>query len=219
MPPLPPLPNTVKVQFVWAGPNATKANNFYYALMGTGWTPTPANLLAVAEAAFAAFGSISGGGPINLANAAWSLNDCVVYDNGGTTENQAVFSEPQTGQVTGNCLPPNCAAVCSWTIPAHYRGGHPRTYLPGISESALTSPGYNSLATSFRTNLGNAFKAFANAFNAALIGSITEELGTIAHKRLGVLLDPPVFYPYTAGTIHGRLDSQRRRLGKESLFL
>jgi len=216
MPPRPPLINTCRIVVPWTGPNGTKAANIMHCLMGPGWTPSPSNLQLLAQNVHNSFNS-------SLLTAqvggSWTQGVIACYDNGGTTENQGSFAATLGGAAAGNTLPPNCCTVVSWTIPAHYRGGHPRTYLPGTPESGLTSVGSNQLASSLRTSLATAWGSFLTAFNAALIGTVTEQLISLAYTRGGVALSSPSWYPITGGTIHGRLDSQRRRLGKEAAFM
>lgn len=217
MPPRPPLANTVKIELNWAGPNATKATNIMYALMGTGWSPNATSLGEVASNYWTAIGT--GGNPIQgVVSEDWSTVSVTAIDNSGATEIAVVSDHSSPGTIAQSPLSPNCAQVLSWTINAHYRGGHPRMYIPGVATTSVTEAGSNELTSTIRSAISAFGSAFLTAFNDALAGSIAEALGTIAYHRNNVPLATPVFYPYTGGEVHGRLDSQRRRLGKESLF-
>lgn len=217
----PPLLNTVRLVVYYTGPNGTKANNVFHVLMGTGWSPSPANLATLAENFFTTwFKTTSGGGPGNYGSTIWTGQSVTCYDNGGTTENEGVYTAAAPGGTAGNCLPPQCANTISWNIPAHYKGGHPRTYLPGTPEAALVSPGSNQLSSSWRSALAALCQSFLTNFAGSLVAGAAETLGTIRYTTKGVPIEGgPVFYPFNGGTIHGRIDSQRRRSGKESLLL
>lgn len=219
MPPLPPLANTVKIMTTWSGPNSTKAANIMWALMGSGWTPSTTNLASLA-ANVAASWNYTGTQALGVyPTTPWAPGTITCTDNGGGTENQAQITFTNASSGNTNPLPPNCAAVVSWQIPAHYRGGHPRTYLPGPTSQGLQTASGNQWSSAFRTGLATAAGNFLTHFNGLTVGASSEALGCIAHHRNGVLLATPVFYPFSGGIIHGRVDSQRRRLGKESLFL
>jgi hypothetical protein len=189
--------------------------------MSGGWEPTVANLASVATNWQIAFIYNVSGAPNGFMSAVselWEITSTNAYDNTGATENVGSSAGPYPGSVSGNCLPPNCAAGVSWSIPAHYRGGHPRMYLPGVPETALTTPGQPSLASTFRATLAAAAGSFLTKFAEGVVAGIAEELGTVSYSRDNEPLAEPPFYPYTGGEVHGRLDSQRRRLGKEALY-
>lgn len=219
MPPRPPLANTVKLECNWVGPNSVKAANIMYALMGTGWTPTVPNLIDVATNLYTAWNASATAFWGSISNL-WQMNSIVAYDTGGTTENsgQYGFIKPGTGTGT-NPLPPSVALVISWTIPAHYRGGHPRTYIPGMLENGLTTAGGNAWTSGLRNAVAAFGGAFLNSFLTSTAAGIAEQLGTISFRRNNAPLATPVFYPFTGGVVHGRIDSQRRRTGKELTYL
>jgi hypothetical protein len=47
-------------------------------------------------------------------------------------------------------------------------------------------------------------------------GTIGLTLGMWQYHSHNQVVNPPQFFPYTGVRIHGRVDSQRRRLGKET---
>lgn len=107
------------------------------------------------------------------------------------------------------------AAACtivSWTSNAYWRGGKPRTYLPGVQQaynsgnSALTIAG-----DTWYTDHGNTFHTAVNAIAAT--GITNTQHGFVHFFSAGVLLTPGVFYPITGATVHPRFGTQRRRLG------
>jgi hypothetical protein len=219
MPPLPPLADTVKLETTWTGPNGTKAANIMYALMGTGWVVSVPNLTTLANNLITAWNHTGTACLGAFVCPPWGSAQVIATDNGGTTEDSVSVPWTNTNGGNTNPLPPNCAAVISWAIPAHYRGGHPRTYLPGPTNAALQVANGNQWTSSFRSSLAAAAQNFLTSFAAGIVAGAVEQLGTVSHFRNNAPLATPVFYPYTGGTIHGRVDSQRRRLGKESLYL
>jgi hypothetical protein len=219
MPPRPPLAGTVIITLNWLGPNSVKAANVFHAMMGGTFNPTVANLSTIATNMQTALraGTTPNIIMVNISSA-WELLSIAVVDNGGSTENAVVLPDGGKGSDAPTPLPPNCAACISWQIGAHYRGGHPRTYLPGIASANLAAVGGNWWLTAFRTTLTNAAQSMLNSFNAATAGGSSETLGTISYFRAGELLAKPNWYPYLLPNVHQRVDSQRRRLGKENVL-
>jgi len=87
-----------------------------------------------------------------------------------------------------------------------------------LPTAATSASGGAALSSTWRTTWAQAAGAFLQAFAAGVVGGATEQLGSIAYRRNNAPLATPVFYPYQGGIIHGRLDTQRRRLGKESAY-
>lgn len=117
-----------------------------------------------------------------------------------------------TGTNTAND-PTELCTVVSWTTGVYWRGGKPRSYIPGnlvasradkhkISSANCVS--YASIANSFRTDC-----------NAATSGAITgTSLGFVSFRSHGADRSPPLFFAYTGAKVHPKLGTQRRRLGK-----
>jgi hypothetical protein len=109
----------------------------------------------------------------------------------------------------------NDAAACwliDWGISDRYRGGHPRTYMPGPNTAHITNG--SQIDGTMRPSMVTAANAFLTAVNAIVHGHITKvELGTVAFARANAWLTPPVFKPYTSAGIRQLLATQRRRIG------
>lgn len=111
-------------------------------------------------------------------------------------------------------------AICiSLVNGKRYRGGHPRQYLSGVNASAYTSG--KTLSGTVITNYKNSFTAFINAINALTNGGTTWAVSSVGfyHKVNGVQAYrvPPEVLPITGIKVHNRIDTQRRRLGKETV--
>lgn len=149
-----------------------------------------------------------------------SETNIVLFGDNGQTFS-AVSASPTSGQDSGVVLPSNVALVISWKASVYYRGGHPRTYLPGLvqdrladsrSWSAQTIADFNAAAQQFRstvqgsTPIGVTNVTFGYLQQFAAGGSL---------KVPREYLTPPVFHPIVGWAVHPRVDSQRRRLGRE----
>lgn len=116
---------------------------------------------------------------------------------------------------TGTSLPASAAAGISWVISRRYRGGHPRTYIPGLTSADLQSGTTNTLAATFQGNLQSAAGSFLADIEAIGVGGRTYVPVCVHYFRHGALLTPPLVDNITGAAVHPRMDSQRRRLGKE----
>lgn len=185
------------------------AQVFHAQLTITG-TVTQANLdawtTAFAAAWTARLGSLI---PIGTAQ---TLCKTTLYLPGGLA---MLSSAPMTGTGSGAALNDNSAApVISWTSLAYWRGGKPRTYQPGIAASNMNSDGH-TVTSGYKTALTTAATSFRTDVNALTAGAITGTVfGFVSFYTGGVLRTPAVFFPFTGASVHARLGSQRRRLGK-----
>lgn len=215
MPSRPTLAGTVKLEIGWTGPNAQPARNIMYAFCSNpGDVPT---LLAMATNLYDALTSTGGSFYLlEYLSTSWALTSVTAIDNSGTSDNYAQYTATTAGSEGSGAPMSNQVAIgVSWTIDSRYRGGHPRSYIPGVQSTILASGSGSQLAASFITNIQTAANNIITRFNAGTLpGTDTEELGTIRYA--GKTGGPyPKFYPFQGALIHPRLDTQRRRLGKE----
>lgn len=119
------------------------------------------------------------------------------------------------GTGEGTALPANVAVGISWRVAAHYRGGHPRTYLCGITQDMTDTVTTIAPATAF------AIRDAANVFHTAveditgISGVTTVEHGTMSFVNDGAWRTPPLFRRIQLAAVDARLDTQRRRLGRD----
>lgn len=111
-------------------------------------------------------------------------------------------------------------AICISLINGkRYRGGHPRQYLSGVNATNFTNG--HTLSGTVITNYKNSYTAFINAINALTNGGTTWQVCSVGyyHKVGGVqtFRVPPEVLPITGVKVHNRIDTQRRRLGKETV--
>lgn len=219
MPPKPPLANTVKLEVNWANSLGRPAHNIAYAqFAGSVDTSSPTLLGQVAAALFSAFTT---GSPhiMSQLSAQWNLVSVTCSDNSGASDAQATTtSSPFAGASSGPSLPPQCAVCISWDIAARYRGGKPRWYLPGVPNTAQTETDDSGLSSTFATAVEQGANQLESQFNASSPGGNDIILGTISYFTGKAPRVTPLFRPFAAARVHERLDSQRRRSGKESAF-
>lgn len=123
-----------------------------------------------------------------------------------------------TGTGSSTAMPGQVSCCVSWKIPNRYRGGHPRMYLP---PAAFTSSSNGQVwTTAYVTAVLAAARAFRNAINASPAGGATWQLCAVSyfHKVGGVeaYKTPPEIYIVSDAAVHTRVDTMRRRLGKET---
>lgn len=139
----------------------------------------------------------------------------ILYNPGGDL--LAGFSPVSgAGGSNGTPLPANIAMCISWHINQHYKGGHPRTYLPGQEQQFTVDH------SSWSTAHVSSTTAQANQFHTALealppMGSRVTSVqhGVVSYIRQKEWRNPPVFYRISDAEVDTRIDSQRRRLGAD----
>jgi len=133
----------------------------------------------------------------------------------GPTELSAAGALALAGTNGTDGEPAQVSAALSWQIAAYYRGGHPKTYMAGMASGHLANvrdldPTYQAALVSG----GAAFIAAVNALTTATITAVT--LGTVSFASGNAWRGTPVFRAYgSTPQVHPRIDTQRRRLGKE----
>lgn len=129
-------------------------------------------------------------------------------------------SNPDNGGDTGSELPLSNCVVITWHITAAYRGGKPRNYLSGMTESMTggsTNSITNTIANAFRTG----WTAILTGVNAMTLDALPVSMGTYsafkdAAERAGT--PPPVartvqlFRAYNSCVVKTQIGTQRLRL-------
>jgi hypothetical protein len=141
-----------------------------------------------------------------------------VTDLSSRTGNQGLDQVGGAGASATTPYPANVAVALTLKIANRYRGGHPRMYLPGVPGNASSNG--RTLNSTNQNAYTNAGRAFLTHINSLTIGSTTWALAAVSyyHKVGGIeaYKVPPDVYVITDIICHGRLDSMRRRLGKET---
>lgn len=171
-----------------------------------GGSSDPVDLLAL----LGAFVGIGIANLIELMSAALVVNTARLDYSDGTSS-VIVMGGFSTiaGTHGGGVLPASDAAVISWLGGWNYRGGKPRTYLPGLTQDRLAST--QSLDLGFTASL--AARAIDTLSEWAAIPSAHPAFPVVTP---GVLLgntvaSPGTFAPFTGCVVRPQIGEQRRR--------
>jgi hypothetical protein len=154
------------------------------------------------------------------------MTACTARDLSSDMGNEATAGTPWVGTRGTELLSPATSAVVSHSISRHYRGGHPRTYLPvGISSdvatSGLWSTGFvSSVDTAWGTFVGGVLGAspygslaIAQLVNVSYFGppnrTITGSTGRV--RTVSTVRDTPIVDRITGHVTRRNIGSQRRR--------
>src|SRR5215471_15175617 len=106
----------------------------------------------------------------------------------------------------------SASQVISWTHSQYYKGGKPRTYVPGIG-TTFTTDG-KTLTAARVTAIAAAGNSFHTAVNALSSGTITQtQHGFCRFMSGGNPFPVGQFFPINGAKAHPRIGSQRGRLG------
>jgi hypothetical protein len=180
-----------------------------YLQVTTDGTKTAADLKTVIDAYVAAFflrmkASMSASVTLNDVKAVWitSVGNEIAYEN---SVNDVMTGGTMVGNVS-TCI------VLNWAIGAYYRGGHPRTYLPGVVLASTTNN--NALTSAYQASIAAAAALWLSDTNALTATHIlTVKLGTVSFQTLKAWRTPPIFRAYTSASVRAIMGTQRRRLG------
>jgi hypothetical protein len=151
--------------------------------------------------------------PQQTATVVYSLAKAVCFTPGG---GELVSSSAMTGAGTSGGTQVSDQSACfvvSWTTNVYWRGGKPRTYLPGPANALVTNS--STIAAGTITSLGTAATNFRSDVNALTSGTITgTSFGFVSFSTGNAPRTPPLFFAIVGAKIHPRLGTQRRRLGR-----
>ena len=157
--------------------------------------------------------------PLCHANVTMNQVDLVDMTNrGAAIATVTGLAHPGTRAGTDN--PNAVACVVSWKINHRYRGGHPRSYLPAGVAADITNG--RTWSSTFQTLATTNSNAFLTAVNAIATGGKTFKMVGMSfyghNPTTGDLVYnvPPVPYTINSALVHGRVDTHRSRLGKET---
>ncbi len=116
------------------------------------------------------------------------------------------------GAVATAPLGAQAAVVLSWLSGAYWRGGKPRTYMPGVPATMIDTN--HSLSDTLKADVISAAAGFRTAINAIKTPALDLlTLGVVSYASNKQWRTTPLFLGFTGVTVHDRLASQRRRLG------
>jgi hypothetical protein len=220
--PLPPVANTAKAEFLFTGgqsPRLSSAVNILYLQWPSPVAATADILSALANGALTWWGTHFKS--VLSVSAGLTAVRLTMVDGSGT---QGVSTgASQNGTAGAGMLPPQCTACISWLGAPAYRGGKPRTYFPFLPDTAI-SPNTPQLTGTYANQLKTAANAALADESWTNVLSVPAQLGTVSYIKKALNPTPPyhrttpLFWQYLGCRVHERLDSQRRRSGKEGSF-
>jgi len=104
-----------------------------------------------------------------------------------------------------------CCFVVNWIISSLYRGGHPRSYMPGVDGTTVSNG--SDISSGMVSTFATAAEAFRNAINAITSTNVTAVvMGTVRFQQADTWLSPPAFFAYTSSRVRSKIGTQRRRI-------
>lgn len=219
MPPLPNVPNVIRCDLHWqVGVDANALSRFYFSY--TGSAPSSANLNSLCT-------SVRNAWTTDLQsfyNATGGLLRVVMTDLSSDSGAQGTDLTAVSGTRSGNDLPNATAVLFNHVIARRYRGGKPRSYIPFLTTSDLTTGVWT---TSVANSLQAAFTSFIAAVIGASAGSTTIEAHvnvsfyngftsvqnpvTKRYRNVPTIRSSPLVDTITATTVNPKPGNQRRR--------
>jgi hypothetical protein len=208
-----PWPTTGGTRIAVEGLTAQGVNwaNIFWAGSGLSTAPTVAQLNTFAQSFYGAFNTHLWA----LMGKDANLERCVVNWYGAQpVQIVGEYSAVTAGGSSNDTEVDSLSACISWTIGATWRGGKPRTYMAALPTEAFGTS--NTLDSSWVTTLESGASAFRTAVNALQIVAPTDvTLGCMSFFSGNAPRPVANFFPFSASTVHPRIDSMRRRLGRE----
>jgi len=187
--------------------------NTFWMRNGNAQTPSQTDFTGVTNA----FGELFKSRLLPVLSSETTIVECVgLYYDGTGAIMEGATSHTGAGANAGGTFPLNVSLCIGWRVQAHYKGGHPRTYLAGIPLSAKQNA--RTFTSTYVSQVaGNAasFHDDVNAMNTGLWSS--GKLGIVSFVNRKEWRTPPIFRDFIPSSAHCdvRIDSQRRRLGRD----
>lgn len=191
--------------------NAQPWANVFWCNLSGGASASQANLDTWLNAFQAAYKTAMA--PTGTTDVQYVQAKATLFQTGGTVLHSVVAMTGTGSNGTGLLNDNSAAMIISWLSAVYWRGGKPRTYLPGIKGTDVTSG--KTIASGIKNTLNTAGGGFLTAVNALSAGGISATaLGFVSFRSGNADRPSPLFFPITGHTVHSRLGTQRRRLGR-----
>lgn len=205
MPALPDVPGLLRVTFQGTLGTLTWAN-----VMHVGYdladTITQADADAMANSAHGAYNNRI----MPQLHSSVTLGQVTVVDLSSTSGVSAINTDGGGGGQAASVSPLSVAFLVNWKIARRYRGGHARSYLPGVSEADVDGSGI--ILGTRRTALNTALGQFIADIAATAGGPTNPHLAVVHYFKDGVLQSSPTVDPIVSGSCNIICGTQRRRL-------
>lgn len=218
MPPLPAVPQVLKIETMGVTGEATElpwANVYHFGYTGT----APSNTACAAMAANVATQWITHMAPECVSNV--TLTDVNVTDLTSATAGTGSHFGSDAGSRGDDEIPANVAFLVTYPVQRRYRGGHPRTYLiVGGNADFLDAAHWSAAFTAEVQTHHQAFLAGIIGFgsggatinNFVNVSYYDKALNPVPpYRRTTPLVDD---LDPTSAVYNGQIASQRRRVGR-----
>lgn len=209
MPPLPNVPQVVKLTIGGAYHDTRWLNIWYVHYTGT--APSAAQLATYLT------NVDLGMSPLYAAEMSVdnSVDTYTATDLSSATGAENAISVSHFGVRTGDFVPANVCMVASMEIARRYRGGHPRKYLPwgtaGTYATGSTKDWDGAFVTDCQSKINSCLSAMHGTFGG---GPTFDETVNVSYRNAGAVRPAAVVDVITSAVIRTRICSQRRRLGR-----
>jgi hypothetical protein len=205
MPGLPPVPLIIKCEIKGRWTGTPWVNIFHFGY--TGSAPSGANLDAIAASA----GNEYHADFMPMMPATVTLDSVKCTDLATLAGNQAEHAMGLVGSHAAAFTVPNSVALgIAWHTPTRYRGGHAKTFLPGMPSGALVDPIHWDPAQLTTANLA-AFNWLLNIHTFTAGATNVNDLRVVHYRKNNVLLAAPTQEIIDTGTAKSMIYSQRGR--------
>ncbi len=217
MPPLPVVPNVVKIVIEGTSTSGYRWANILHAGYG-GSPPTLGNAQAIATAVQTSWATHVS----PLQSTVVTEEEVVVTDLASAMGAVGIDATPNVGTGSGSEMGANMCLLVDYPIALRFRGGHPRSYLYIGAQADLLDSGHWS--TTFTAAAQTAWRAFLAGFlNTAYGACNVGDLVLVSYVNKVVNPVPPYRRPtplvtplsHATAIAIGELASQRRRIGRK----
>ena len=216
MPPLPFVPNVVKVTFTGGDDDSFPWENVIHYIYAGG-PPATADLTAMAAGLSGAWATEMS----PLQNEATSMVNVSIVDLSSDMGAGGVDVTVNAGTRAGATVPANAAVLISYTSARRFRGGHPRQYLVAGSQPDLLDPAH--WTAGFTAAVTGGWDGLTSEPIGATFGTMTisaqcyvsyynKALNPVKPYRRLVPL--AIALGSEGGSAQSELASQRRRIGR-----
>lgn len=217
--PMPPVANTISMQFQGTIPGEVWENILHFGYSGP--TPTQSSMATFAAAATNSWSiHVS---PMQATSVV--LVQVTATDIASDSGAQGVSVVNVAGSKGANGPAANAAILVSYPIPTRYRGGHPRSYVLAGLATDLDSPMHWS--TGFTSGFNPAWQSLLTGIIGVSAGGtqITQLVAVRRHGKFlpnagppNFVLTTPIVYPLIPSSIvvHNQVASQKGRIGRRS---
>lgn len=210
MPAKPFVPGVARVTMKGTQPGGSWACVFH-----VGWPATQTPLGGEAQTLADNFWTAFTANAIHGLSADMHVKECDVVDLSNDQGSGGVHSGDVPGGTVGAAAPPNLAVLVSWKINRRYRGGHPRTYLPSPSVNHVSETGAYSNQSGVQTDVNSFFNAVNAIPYSGGAGQTFDLVVPLFHfNKTTQLWELRSVAGISAGTVHARVATQRRRMPK-----